>query len=233
MKDISIVEELKNRIKDLEQEVNDLRRIDEALQASEANYRLLIKNLPCVVYKGFKDFSAEFYDKKIELFTGYNMNEFNSGKLKWVDIIHKDDLADARERFINALKTDRSYVREYRILTKSGDIHWIQERGQIVCDRNGEIEYVSGVFFDITDRKKTEAEREKLIFEIRDALTKVKMLSGMLPICTACKKIRDDKGYWNQIESYIRDHSEAEFSHSICPECVKNLYPDLNDETKE
>ena len=76
-------------------------------------------------------------------------------------------------------------------------------------------------------KHKMEKEREKLIKELQDALAKVKKLSGFLPICSSCKKIRDDEGYWNQIESYIRDHSEAEFSHSICPECVKKLYPDL------
>ena len=58
--------------------------------------------------------------------------------------------------------------------------------------------------------------------ELETALAKVKTLSGMLPICAACKKIRDDKGYWMQIESYIRHHSEAEFSHGVCPECAKN-----------
>ena len=57
--------------------------------------------------------------------------------------------------------------------------------------------------------------------ELEDALAKVKTLSGMLPICASCKKIRDDKGYWMQIESYVRDHSEAEFSHGVCPECAK------------
>lgn len=63
--------------------------------------------------------------------------------------------------------------------------------------------------------------------DLRNALAQVKKLSGFLPICASCKKIRDDKGYWQQIEAYIRDHSEAEFSHSICPDCVKKLYPDL------
>jgi hypothetical protein len=81
---------------------------------------------------------------------------------------------------------------------------------------------------EIDERKRVELEREKLINELQDALTEVKALSGLLPICASCKKIRDDKGYWNQIESYIRDHSEAEFSHSICPECAKKLYPDLD-----
>ncbi len=67
-------------------------------------------------------------------------------------------------------------------------------------------------------------EREQLIAELQAALDKVKLLSGFLPICASCKKIRDDNGYWQQIEAYIRDHSEAEFSHGICPDCAKKLY---------
>ncbi len=80
---------------------------------------------------------------------------------------------------------------------------------------------------EMDERKRIEREREKLISELQMAMGEVKKLSGFLPICSSCKKIRDDEGYWNQIESYIRDHSEAEFSHSICPECVKKVYPDL------
>ena len=64
--------------------------------------------------------------------------------------------------------------------------------------------------------------------ELINANEEVTLLQGILPICSMCKKVRDDKGYWNQIESYIRDHSDADFSHSMCPECAKNLYPDLD-----
>ncbi len=81
---------------------------------------------------------------------------------------------------------------------------------------------------EIDERKRVEEEREKLINELQEALNKVKTLSGLLPICSSCKKVRDDSGYWNQIEVYIRDHSEADFSHSICPDCAKELYPDLD-----
>lgn len=63
--------------------------------------------------------------------------------------------------------------------------------------------------------------------ELREALTQVKRLQGLFPICSGCKRIRDDDGYWNQIEVYISDHSEAEFSHSICPECISRLYPEV------
>jgi PleD family two-component response regulator len=71
------------------------------------------------------------------------------------------------------------------------------------------------------------AEKEKLIAELQQALAKVKTLSGLIPICSSCKKIRDDKGYWNQIETYIRERSDADFTHSICPKCAKILYPGL------
>lgn len=86
---------------------------------------------------------------------------------------------------------------------------------------------VRGMAHDITDLKRIEKEREKLIKELQKALSEIKQLSGLLPICSGCKKIRDDKGYWNQIEEYISDHSEAIFSHGLCPECLKRLYPDL------
>lgn len=81
---------------------------------------------------------------------------------------------------------------------------------------------------EIGDRKRAEKEKEEIIAELREAMQEIRALSGLLPICSNCKKIRDDKGYWNQIESYIQSHSEAEFSHGICPECARKLYPDLD-----
>ena len=80
---------------------------------------------------------------------------------------------------------------------------------------------------EIAGRKKVEEALRKERNRLKSALAKVKTLSGFLPICADCKKIRDDKGYWNQIEAYIRDHSEAEFSHSICPDCKKRLYAEM------
>jgi len=73
-----------------------------------------------------------------------------------------------------------------------------------------------------------ERERDRLILELREALEKVKTLSGLLPICAHCKKIRDDKGYWNQVEGYLSAHSELKFSHGICPECAKKYYPEFD-----
>jgi len=79
-------------------------------------------------------------------------------------------------------------------------------------------------------RKKAEQERKMVIADLKQALERVKTLSGLLPICARCKKIRDDKGYWNHLEAYLHDHSNAQFTHSICPECAKKLYGDADED---
>ncbi len=96
-----------------------------------------------------------------------------------------------------------------------------------IKERGGRVIGVSAIARDITERKRIREEREKLVCQLQEALSRVKQLSGLLPICANCKKIRDDKGYWNQIEKYISEHSEAEFTHGICPSCVVQLYPEL------
>jgi hypothetical protein len=78
-------------------------------------------------------------------------------------------------------------------------------------------------------QKKKEREREDLIAQLKDSLVRVKQLSGLLPICASCKKIRDDRGYWNQLEVYIRDHSEADFTHGLCPDCAGRLLSELSE----
>jgi len=83
------------------------------------------------------------------------------------------------------------------------------------------------IVHDISERRTAEREMEKLIEELQQALSEVKTLRGFIPICSSCKKIRDDSGYWNQIEIYISQRSEAEFSHSMCPDCIKEYYPGL------
>ena len=149
-------EELEKKIKALNKEYGIRENVEAALRESKEKYRLLVKNLPSIVYKGYKDWSVEFFDEKIERLTGFDVDKINSKQITMLDLIVDEDIESAKNTFIRALKTDKSYVREFRIRSKTGDIHWMQERGQIICDDNGKIEYVSGVFFDITDRKHAE-----------------------------------------------------------------------------
>ena len=85
------------------------------------------------------------------------------------------------------------------------------------------------VLWDVTKRKRLEEEHRELIGELAAALQHVKTLHGLLPICANCKKIRDDGGYWHAVETYVRDHSNADFSHCFCPDCLKKLYPEFMD----
>ncbi|RJR20931.1 MAG: hypothetical protein C4581_02740 [Nitrospiraceae bacterium] len=92
-------------------------------------------------------------------------------------------------------------------------------------DAEGKIIAGTEVVRNITDRKMLEKEREKLIHELAEALTAVKTLRGLLPLCASCKKVRDDKGYWTQVDEYISEHSEAEITHGYCPDCERKYFP--------
>ena len=115
------------------------------------------------------------------------------------------------------------YICESTKTDDGKDRHFIVTATPLTDNKNRQIGIIE-TFQDITPRRILEQEKENLIENLQDALAKVRVLSGFLPICASCKKIRDDKGYWTQIETYIRNHSEAEFSHGICPDCAEKLY---------
>lgn len=129
------------------------KRVEEALRQSEVKYRQLVDQIPAVVYKGYTDWSLDCFDRKIEVITGYSMEEFNSRRKTWLDLIFPEDLDQAKKLFREALKDDGSYVPEHRIRKKNGEVRWIQARNRIIRDAAGKIDYISGVFFDITERK--------------------------------------------------------------------------------
>ncbi|HEY9074271.1 MAG TPA: PAS domain S-box protein, partial [Desulfobaccales bacterium] len=126
--------------------------IEEALRQSEEQYRLLVRQIPAVVFRGYGDWSVDFFDRKIEALSGYSKDDFDSRRVKGCDLIPAEDLDYAKRVFLKALKTDKSYVREHRLRRKSGELIWVQCCGQIFCDDSGKVDYTSGVFFDVTDR---------------------------------------------------------------------------------
>ncbi len=137
----------------------------------------------------------------------------------WVD-------PEDRETIISKLfKEGRLHNHEVKFRMKSGEIRTLLRSAELI-HLNGEPVMIS-VCKDITDRNQAALERERLIDQLEDSLSKVKLLSGMLPTCASCKKIRDDKGQWLQMESYIKDRSDADFSHGVCPDCAEKLYPDF------
>jgi PAS domain S-box-containing protein len=137
-------------------DITSQRLTEEALQASEATYRLLVSQIPAMVFRGYGDWSLDPLDEKVEALTGYSKEDFESRRIKWCDLIPAEDLGYATEVFIEALKTDKSYVREHRLRKKNGEIIWVQCRGQIFLNNQGKVDYISGVSFDVTQRRQAE-----------------------------------------------------------------------------
>ncbi|MCJ7540895.1 MAG: PAS domain S-box protein [Desulfobacterales bacterium] len=158
---------------------------------------------------------------------GYSLEEMMA--MTYMQITHPDDLQADLDNVRKIGEGEiRIYDREKRYIQKDGAIVWVHLTLSPIWKKIDQSTRHVAVVEDITERKQAEEQRDKLIAELQKALSEVKTLQGFLPICSHCKKIRDDKGYWNQIESYIHKHSDAEFSHGICPECAKKHYPDFN-----
>jgi two-component system NtrC family sensor kinase len=154
--------------------------MEESLAQSEANYRLLLSTIPSIVFKGYKDWSVDFLDDKIEKLSGYPREDFNTRKLNWYDIVVEEDLPSIQELFAKALEADKVYLREYRIKTKLGDVRWIRERSQIVLGEKGELAYISGIFADITDMKSLSQELERSHGELEDRYREINELNANL-----------------------------------------------------
>jgi PAS domain S-box-containing protein len=123
-------------------------------------------------------------------------------------------------------------IREVKRMRKNGTLIDVSLGGAPIFV-GGKQTGVLGIYTDISDRKRAEEEREKIIHKLQDALNRVNTLSGLIPICAGCKKIRDDQGYWSDVELYISKHSEAEFSHGLCNECMEKLHPEQYKRLKE
>jgi PAS domain S-box-containing protein len=202
-------------------DITERKKMEAALQVSETRYRRLFETAQDGIIILDAD-TGEIFDINpflIEML-GYP-HEALLGKRLW-EIGAFRDIEASKAAFLEL--QSEGYVRyeDLPLETRDG--------GHI------DVEFVSNVYLvnhrkviqcnirDITQRRRIEEERRRLTYDLQDALTKIKRLRGLLPICASCKKIRDDKGYWNQLETYIQEHSEAEFSHGFCPECMKKLY---------
>ena len=156
-----------------------------------------------------------------------------AGRKAAADVINKqfeDFHADPGEfgRWRDELERDGSVACvESRFKTPDGSIRWVEIHARAVRDPKTREIFYEGSIEDITERKEVEAERERLIGELRAALGKVNSLTGLLPICSSCKKIRENGGRWTMLESFIESHSQAHFTHSFCPDCARKLYPEV------
>lgn len=128
-------------------------------------------------------------------------------------------------RLWNDITSGKTWKGEFHNKKKNGELFWELATISPILNAQGETTHYIAIKEDITERKKADEERERMIAELQEALEQIKTLKGIVPICANCKQIRDDEGFWQQVESYVEKHTEAQFSHGICPVCVEKLYP--------
>ena len=211
-------EELEFHIKELKSELA-------RLQVSEERLRLAID----AVNDGVFDFDLKrgevYFSPRYYTMLGYEPYEMPASRATWKDLLHPDDREKTVEYVNQQVANKEGWAIEFRLRTKDGKYRWIKGRGMVSeVDEKGNPCRRTGTHTDITERKEAEFEKEKLIKRLNEALKDVKTLGGLIPICSSCKKIRDDKGYWNQLEAYFEQHSTALFSHSLCPGCMDEIY---------
>lgn len=232
------LENMLESLRDAEEEVSKHRQhLEEQVQQRtselEENRRMLwtlLGNLQGMAYRCHNDpsWTMEFISEGAVALTGYHPEELIGNQaVSYGNLIHPDDRDAVWQAVQEALSERRPFILLYRIRTKDDEEKWVWEKGRGIWSEEGTLLALEGFITDITALKHLQQEREQLIEDLQKALSEVKTLSGLLPICSSCKKIRDDQGYWEQLETYFRKHSDILFTHGICPDCMKKLYPDV------
>lgn len=213
-------------IEGLCRDITRSRKVEDDLRDSRQKFQGLVETLYDWVWEVDSQGRYTYVSPQVINILGYEPQEI-LGKTVY-DLMPPGESKLVAEKMAALIREGKPIIALENInLHKDGRLVVLETNGRPYFDADGNLQGYRGTDRDITDRKREEDVREKLIAELRQALAKVRTLSGMLPICAACKKIRDDQGYWNQIESYIETHSDAEFSHGLCPECAKRLYPEF------
>lgn len=203
----------------------ELRRLSQRLVGAEEQLRDLFENATDLIQSVAPDGRLLLVNRAWLNTLGYRASELAS--LTIFDVIHPDCLPECRTMFERVLKGEA--VNNLQVLFRAKDGQTIHVEGNASCRfENGQAMATRAIFRDITKRKAVEAERERLIKELQAALAEVQTLSGLLPICGWCKKIRDDSGYWNSVEGYLKERAAVEFTHGICPECSAKMIAEMD-----
>jgi PAS domain S-box-containing protein len=211
---INAIAERLGRVAERTQAEDKLRQLSRAVEQSPAS--IVITNPAGDI---------EYVNPKFVEVTGYTLAEVLGKNPRILKSGEKSP--EAYGMLWQTISAGKEWSGEFHNKKKNGELYWENASISPIRDLAGRVTHYVAVKEDITARKQTEAERDTLIKDLQEALANVKSLSGLLPICASCKKIRDDKGYWSQVESYIQSHSDATFTHGICPDCIKKFYPDL------
>jgi PAS domain S-box-containing protein len=222
----SLIHELEVHQIELQMQNDELRRIQGELEKTRDRYSNLYDFAPL----GYFSLSEKETIEEVNLAGATLLGIERSALIEkpFFRFVLRDDRDIFYKLQQRLLETEKPQSCELRLVKKDGHEFCARLDCMVIKNKGDGLRQIRAAVSDITDRKQAEEQRDRLISELQKALSEVKTLRGFLPICSHCKNIRDDKGYWSKIESYIHQHSDAEFSHGICPECAKKYYPDMD-----
>jgi PAS domain S-box-containing protein len=210
----------------ISRDITERKRAEEALKYEKSLLDGLMNNIPDSIY--FKDRQCRLLKINRRMMETLNMTHDSEYFQKTdVELFGEEFGRKTVDEDLHLIETGEPIVGlvESRKLA-DGSLNWTSTTKVPIRDAEGKINGLVGITRTINDIKRAEEAREKVIKELQATIEKVNMLRGLIPICANCKKIRDDQGYWSNVESYIANHAEVEFTHGICPECMEKLYPD-------
>ncbi|MCD6162937.1 MAG: PAS domain S-box protein [candidate division Zixibacteria bacterium] len=206
----------------------------EMLQGSEERYRLFAENVTDVIWITDLYFNHIYSSPSVKHLRGFTVEEAINQSIE--EMMSSDSIALLKKIISEKQNSNireeneasNTQLVELEFYCKNGSTIWTESKISFLRDPNGWLTKIIGITRDISERKSAERQKEILIRELKEALGKIKTLSGLIPICPSCGKVRDDRGYWKQVENYIDSHPKTEFSHCLCLDCAKKLHPDIN-----
>lgn len=184
-----------------------------------SEYQTIVEQAPLLIWRSDTTGACDWFNERWLAFTGRTMSEeVGDG---WAEGVHPEDLERCVSHYRFHFAARKPFEMEYRLRRADGAWRWLLDRGVPSHAADGSFLGYIGSCIDVTDR--VEAQRALA----RRQEEEVRTLRGLLPMCAHCKQIRDDQGYWHQLERYVAAHSHADFTHTFCPRCVEHLYPEL------
>jgi PAS domain S-box-containing protein len=206
-------------------DITERKLTEERLQESEERFRRVFEDGPLGIIIADQNYRVLKVNMALCEMLGYSEEELVGRTVE--EFTCPEDVDKSVTLSKQALKGEIPLFQlEKRYVKKNRENLWVNLTATVIKDQEGKVLYAIGMVDDITERKAAEQERERLISQLKEALANIKTLKGLLPICAWCKKIRDDGGYWNKVEDYIKEHTDASFTHGICPECLKKVDPE-------
>lgn len=176
-----------------------------------SEYAVLVEQAPILIWRANTEGLCDYFNQRWLEFTGRSMDEeYGNG---WAEGVHPEDLQRCLDIYLDHFGRRAVFEMEYRLRRHDGAWRWIFDRGVPMYGPEGEFGGYIGSCTDVTER----VEAQRALAEAQAA--QIRTLHGLLPICMICRKIKNDEGYWEGLDKYVREHSEADFSHGLCPEC--------------